>query len=109
MVNVLNIVIIFQTLDELLNAFGGVRIHGHGVAGHTFHIGRSNGITRFFQCLIDHGEFRRCGGDLENFAFGGEVFRTGIQRHLKNHMNVKKYRDGMYGEGEQGVTVVTLK
>lgn len=40
---------------------------------------------------------------------GTGVLRTGIQRHLKTHMNVKKYRDGMYGEGEQGVTVVTLK
>ena len=40
---------------------------------------------------------------------GTGVLRTGIQRHLRTHMNVKKYRDGMYGEGEQGVTVVTLK
>ncbi|MBQ7867435.1 MAG: endonuclease MutS2 [Clostridia bacterium] len=40
---------------------------------------------------------------------GTGVLRTGIQRHLKGHMNVKKYRDGMYGEGEQGVTIVTLK
>lgn len=40
---------------------------------------------------------------------GTGVLRTGIQRHLKGHMNVKKYRDGVYGEGEQGVTVVTLK
>ena len=40
---------------------------------------------------------------------GTGVLRTGIQRHLRTHMNVRKYRDGMYGEGEQGVTVVTLK
>ena len=40
---------------------------------------------------------------------GTGVLRAGIQRHLRTHMNVKKYRDGMYGEGEQGVTVVTLK
>ncbi len=40
---------------------------------------------------------------------GTGVLRAGIQRHLKTHMNVKKYRDGMYGEGEQGVTIVTLK
>ena len=40
---------------------------------------------------------------------GTGVLRTGIQRHLRSHMSVKKYRDGMYGEGEQGVTVVTLK
>ncbi len=40
---------------------------------------------------------------------GTGVLRAGIQRHLKSHLNVKKFRDGMYGEGEQGVTVVTLK
>ena len=40
---------------------------------------------------------------------GTGVLRTGIQKHLKHHLNVKAFRDGMYGEGEQGVTVVTLK
>ena len=40
---------------------------------------------------------------------GTGVLRVGIQRHLKKHMQVKKYRDGLYGEGEQGVTIVTLK
>ncbi len=40
---------------------------------------------------------------------GTGVLRMGIQRHLKKHMHVKNYRDGVYGEGEQGVTVVTLK
>ncbi|MBP3541860.1 MAG: endonuclease MutS2 [Clostridia bacterium] len=40
---------------------------------------------------------------------GTGILRTGLQRHLKKHMNVKSFRDGMYGEGEQGVTVVTLK
>ena len=29
---------------------------------------------------------------------GTGVLRTGIQRHLKKHMNVKTFRDGMYGE-----------
>lgn len=40
---------------------------------------------------------------------GTGVLRTGLQRYLKGHRNVQKYRDGIYGEGEQGVTVVTLK
>ncbi len=40
---------------------------------------------------------------------GTGILRTGIHRHLKGHMDVKSYRLGVYGEGEDGVTVVTLK
>lgn len=40
---------------------------------------------------------------------GTGILRTGIQQHLRKHGHVKSYRLGVYGEGETGVTVVTLK
>lgn len=40
---------------------------------------------------------------------GMGILRTGIQQHLKKHMHVASFRLGVFGEGEDGVSIVTLK
>lgn len=40
---------------------------------------------------------------------GTGILREGIQRHLKRHPSVKSFRNGVFGEGEEGVTIVELK
>ncbi len=40
---------------------------------------------------------------------GTGVLRRGIQESLKKHKYVKSYRNGKYGEGEDGVTICELK
>ena len=40
---------------------------------------------------------------------GTGAVRSAIHTLLKRHPHVKEYRLGKYGEGETGVTVVTLK
>ena len=39
---------------------------------------------------------------------GTGTLRQGIQQHLKRYPHVKSFRLGQYGEGESGVTIVTL-
>ena len=40
---------------------------------------------------------------------GTGVLRSGISDFLRRHPTVKSYRAGRFGEGEMGVTVITLK
>ena len=40
---------------------------------------------------------------------GTGKLKAGIHAFLKKHPHVKSYRMGTFGEGEMGVTVVTIK
>ncbi|MBQ9950226.1 MAG: endonuclease MutS2 [Clostridia bacterium] len=40
---------------------------------------------------------------------GTGALRAGIQAHLRHHKRVESFRMGSYGQGDAGVTVVTLK
>lgn len=40
---------------------------------------------------------------------GTGLLRQGIQQHLRCHPSVKSFRSGVFGEGEDGVTIVELK
>ncbi len=40
---------------------------------------------------------------------GTGILRKAVHEHLRRHKNVKSYRLGKYGEGEDGVTIIELK
>lgn len=40
---------------------------------------------------------------------GTGALRSAVQQHLRKHPMIKSFRLGVYGEGENGVTVAELK
>ena len=40
---------------------------------------------------------------------GTGVLRAAIQQHLKHNKRIKTVRSGVYGEGENGVTIAEFK
>ena len=40
---------------------------------------------------------------------GTGALRAAVQQHLKKHSQIKTYRLGTFGEGENGVTIATIK
>lgn len=53
-------------------------------------------MTGLNECTVIHGK-------------GTGALRSAVQTHLRAHPMVKSYRLGIYGEGEDGVTIITLK
>ena len=42
-------------------------------------------------------------------GYGAGILKDAVWKRLKSHKNIKEFRAGRYGEGENGVTVATLK
>ncbi|MBR3594334.1 MAG: endonuclease MutS2 [Clostridia bacterium] len=40
---------------------------------------------------------------------GTGVLRKSVQQHLRNHKNIRSFRLGVFGEGEDGVTIAEIK
>ena len=53
-------------------------------------------LTGIHQITIIHGK-------------GTGALRTAVQQHLRMHPAIKSYRLGVFGEGENGVTIAELK
>ncbi len=59
--------------------------------------------------FIDEASIAKVGKVTIIHGRGTGVLRKAIQEHLRKHPLVKSYRYGIFGEGEDGVTVVELK
>ncbi len=59
--------------------------------------------------FIDEASIAKVGKVTVIHGRGTGVLRKAIQDHLRRHPLVKNYRYGIFGEGEDGVTIIELK
>lgn len=88
-----------RTLSEPERSFLSLDLRGKTVDEATIEIDRfidDAVLTGVREFSIIHGK-------------GTGALRTGVQAYLRSHPQVKTFRIGAYGEGDAGVTVVTLK
>ena len=71
--------------------------------------GKTEGII--FDITDDHKEYKTIKDIAEVIDNTPVISKTGfkIAEFLRKHPTVKSYRAGRFGEGEMGVTVITLK
>ena len=61
------------------------------------------------ESFIDNAVMSNIGTVTIIHGKGTGVLRSAIQKRLKEMPSVKSFRYGVYGEGEDGVTIVELK
>ena len=61
------------------------------------------------QAFIDKALLNNLGEISIIHGVGTGKLRNAVQKYLKSISNVAEFRDGIYGEGERGVTIVKLK
>lgn len=59
--------------------------------------------------FIDHAQLNGQGQITIIHGKGTGALRTAVQQHLRSHPAIKSFRLGVFGEGENGVTIAELK
>ena len=85
--------------SKVMNARAEIDVRGMRLEGAVSQVDRyldEASLTGLNEVMIIHGK-------------GTGALRSGIQEFLRSHPKAKSYRNGIYGEGDLGVTVVALK